>query len=83
MPTKPRKDYLGAPYPDRPMRPTTFLLPFLLLLPAAHLSAQTYWGMTSNGGTSGNGTIYTITESGTFTKKHDFYRVPGGTRSVN
>ncbi len=60
------------------MRLTTLLLPFVLLLPTTGSIAQTYWGMTSNGGASDNGTIYTITESGTFTKKHDFYRVPGG-----
>lgn len=47
----------------------------LLTIP---LSAQTYWGMTSAGGSSDIGTIYTITESGSFTKEHDFFRYDGG-----
>ena len=56
-------------------RTLTLLLSTSLLLSASLLSAQTYWGMTSTGGTSDIGTIYSITETGTFTKKHDFFRV--------
>ncbi len=37
-----------------------------------------YWGMTASGGSGGVGTIYSITEGGTFTTKHNFYRYEGG-----
>ena len=59
-------------------RTLPILLSAHLLLSTSLLTAQTYWGMTSTGGTSDIGTIYSITETGTFTKKHDFFRVSGG-----
>ncbi|HEY0976914.1 MAG TPA: choice-of-anchor tandem repeat GloVer-containing protein, partial [Flavobacteriales bacterium] len=40
--------------------------------------AQTYWGSNQLGGVYGNGSLFTVTESGTFTKKHDFFRYFGG-----
>ncbi|MCB0790181.1 MAG: hypothetical protein H6595_03025 [Flavobacteriales bacterium] len=62
--------------PDRNLRPLAFaaLCPFLV----TSLIAQTYWGTTSSGGTSDIGTIYTVDQTGTFTKKHDFFRYDGG-----
>jgi uncharacterized repeat protein (TIGR03803 family) len=44
----------------------------LLLSSALLLFGQgTYWGMTSAGGINNGGTIYTVNESGTFTKRYD------------
>lgn len=56
-------------------------LTFLLsasLLPATLLAQGPYWGMTASGGTGGVGTIFSITEAGTFTTKHNFVRFDGG-----
>ncbi|MBK8340746.1 MAG: hypothetical protein IPK99_12480 [Flavobacteriales bacterium] len=39
--------------------------------------AQTYWGMTSAGGASDIGTLFSITETSTFTKKFEFTQVSG------
>ncbi|MBK7753099.1 MAG: hypothetical protein IPI41_11015 [Flavobacteriales bacterium] len=43
------------------------------------LFAQTYWGMTSSGGASDIGTLFTITETSTFTKRFEFTQVSGAT----
>lgn len=50
----------------------------LLMLGQTLVAQTTYWGMTSTGGTGGVGTIYTMNESGVFSKRHDFTRVDGG-----
>lgn len=50
----------------------------LLLVPTALFAQTTWYGMTAAGGTSGTGTIYSITESNTFTKRLDFFRFDGG-----
>jgi uncharacterized repeat protein (TIGR03803 family) len=50
----------------------------ILSLPLVLNAQTTWWGMTASGGVSGIGSIYTITESSTFTKKHDFFRFEGG-----
>lgn len=48
------------------------------------LHAQvTNWGMTSLGGAANIGTIYTLTEGGTHTKRHDMTRVQGAGSRCN
>ncbi len=50
-----------------------------VLLFSAPLSAQgPYWGTTASGGSGGIGTIFSITEAGTFSTKHNFTRYEGG-----
>ncbi len=48
-----------------------------LTLGHAALPQGPFWGMTSAGGASGIGTIYTLDEANVFTKKYDFYRIEG------
>ena len=52
-----------------------FLL--LFLTPTLALCQGPYWGMTASGGTNDIGTIYSITESGTFTTHYSMDRVVG------
>ena len=54
------------------------LLVIALLIGNPALPQTTWWGMTAAGGASGTGVIYNMTESGTFTKKYDFFRYEGG-----
>ena len=51
----------------------------LVLLTGPILAQGPHWGMTAGGGTYGVGTIYSITESNTFTTKHHFLRFDGST----
>ena len=60
-----------------PSSKLSFLLPALSLSISA-AGQTTWWGMTANGGTADIGTIYTITESSTYTKRHDLQRNEGG-----
>ena len=61
------------------------LRPHLVTLVCAALVAnheaftQTYWGMTSAGGASDIGTLFSITETSTFTKEFEFTQVSGAT----
>ncbi len=50
----------------------------VLLLSSALRAQGPYWGTTAGGGTGSIGTIYTISEAGTFTTKHNFTRFEGG-----
>ncbi|MBL7964853.1 MAG: hypothetical protein JNM31_13530 [Flavobacteriales bacterium] len=38
------------------------------------MAQQTFWGTASQGGTLNQGTLYTVTNTGTFTKRFDFQR---------
>jgi uncharacterized repeat protein (TIGR03803 family) len=58
------------------MRRSVHLLLFLCGTLAA-TAQTTWWGMTSLGGANDLGTIFTITEGGTFTKRYDFNTIPG------
>lgn len=51
----------------------------LLTLQTALVSAQPFWGNTQDGGDYNIGVVYTLTEGGVYTKKHDFFRYLGGT----
>ncbi len=53
------------------------VLLFTLFLALTATAQTTWWGMTSLGGTNNVGTIYTITEGNTFTKRYDFSTIPG------
>lgn len=58
---------------------TLALLPVALMMWASPASSQTtMYGMTSNGGAYSTGTIYSMTEGGTFTRRWDFFRNLGG-----
>jgi uncharacterized repeat protein (TIGR03803 family) len=60
-------------------RSTALSLALLASATPSILSAQgTYWGMTASGGSGGVGTVYSITEAGVFTTRHNFYRYEGG-----
>ena len=62
--------------------PMNFFRPILLLLilsvalfvPFDSSAQTTMYGMTSNGGAYSTGTIYSMTEAGTFTRRYDFFR---------